>query len=142
MADIEQWYAYVQLTHRYAFGLDVQGGHGVAQMFTEDGVWDASQLGYGTFEGHEQLNGYFAGDEGRAEAMAHLFSNHEVLELTDDTMQARSYVHGVVVRAGNELVRHDVVLYDDELTKAGGEWRFARRGLRRVLDFRTTRKIS
>lgn len=139
MAEIDEWYAYVQLTHRYAFGLDVEGGQGVARMFTEDGIWDASHLGYGSFAGHDELDAYFAGDEGRAEAMGHLFGNHEILELTDDTLRARCYVHGIVARAGKDVARHDLVLYDDRLTRVDGEWRFARRGLRRVLDFRTAR---
>lgn len=141
MSDIDDWYAYVDLTHRYAFGLDVEGGEGVAEMFTPDGIWDANDLGYGYLEGHDQLRGYFAGDEGRAEAMAHLFANHQVVEASGDTMRARSYVHGIVVRAGKDVVRHDVVVYDDRLVRVEDDWRFARRTLRRQLDFRTTRPV-
>ena len=141
MPDIAYWYAYVDLNHRYAFGLDVEGGEGVADLFTEDGVWDARDLGYGHLEGREALQGYFAGSEGRAEAMAHLFGNPQVLEVHGDTMRARSYVQGIVVRAGKEVVRHDVVLYDDELAEVDGEWRYRRRTLRRVLEFRTSRPL-
>jgi hypothetical protein len=142
VSNIDHWYAYVELTHRYAFGLDADEGRGVADLFTSDGVWDADHLGYGHLTGRDELEGYFAGSEGRAEAMCHLFSNHRIVESTDDTMRATSYVHGVVVRAGKDVVRHDVVLYDDELTKVDGEWRFARRTLRRLLDFRTGRKVN
>jgi len=141
MPDIDDWYEYVDLNHRYAFGLDVERGEGVADLFTEDGVWDASDLGYGHLVGRDALRGYFAGDEGRAEAMAHLFSNQQVVEVAGDTMRARSYVQGVVVRAGKDVVRHDVVLYDDELVRVAQEWRFLRRTLRRVLEFRTTRPM-
>lgn len=141
MSDINNWYIYVEMTHRYAFGLDVDNGRGVAEMFTADGIWDASDLGYGYLEGHSELQGYFEVDEGRPEAMAHIFSNHQVLEATGSSMRARAYVHGIVVRGGKDVLRHDLVRYDDQLVRVDGEWKFARRTLKRVLEYRTTRPM-
>lgn len=141
MSDIAHWYAYVDLNSRYGFGMDVEGGKEVAGLFTPDGVWDASDLGYGLLEGRDALHGYFGGDEGRADGMAHLFANPQVLSVEGDTMRARAYVQGIVARAGKDVVRHDVVVYDDELVRVDGDWKFKRRTLKRVVDFRTTRPV-
>lgn len=126
------WYAYVELTHRYAEAADEGRGSAVAELFGTDGVWDGSAFGLALLQGHAAIRQHFEVAE-REFASAHLVTNHRLVEVAESGVLARSYAHAIL--PGSAHVRQIVVRYDDTLAH-DGEWRFARRVLGRVASFK------
>lgn len=125
------WYAYVDLTHRYAEAVDLGAGSRVAELFVADGRWDGSDFRLDVLVGRDALTRHFAGG-GDDAASVHLVHNHLVVEATGSTAVASSYAHVIMPR--EDRVRHLIVRYDDVVT-CNDEWRFVERVLRRVLSY-------
>ena len=126
------WYAYVELTHRYADGVDRGAGAEVAALFIPDGRWDGTVFSLAVVTGTEALTRHFspAGDQ---PASVHLVHNHLVEEVSASRVVARSYAHAMLPRETG--LRHLIVGYEDVLKPVDGEWRFAERVLRRGLSY-------
>jgi uncharacterized protein (TIGR02246 family) len=104
-----------ELIASYALALDAGDIDGCAQLFTGD----AEFLVYGrSFAGHDGIGKMFR-DAPRG---LHLTGLSRI-DVHDDTATARSQV--LFVRAGDLHLRP--ALYDDELVRDGGQWRFQRR---------------
>jgi SnoaL-like domain len=104
----------------YALALDAGDVDGCVQLFTAD----AEFLVYGrTFAGHDGIGTMFR-DAPRG---LHLTGVSRI-DVDGDTATARSQV--LFVRAGDLQLRP--ALYDDELVRAGEQWRFRRRRCRFV----------
>jgi SnoaL-like domain len=104
----------------YALALDAGDVDGCVQLFTAD----AEFLVYGrTFAGHDGIGTMFR-DAPRG---LHLTGVSRI-DVDGDTATARSQV--LFVRAGDLQLRP--ALYDDELVRAGAQWRFRRRRCRFV----------
>lgn len=102
----------------YALALDARDVDGCVQMFAPDGEF----LVYGkTFAGHDGLAGMF-----RDAAHGLHLTGVSRIAVDGDRATARSQV--LFVRAGDLQLRP--ALYDDELTRVAGQWRFARRRCR------------
>jgi uncharacterized protein (TIGR02246 family) len=99
----------------YALALDAEDIQGCVQLFTSD----AEFLVYGrSFAGHEGIGKMFR-DAPRGLHLTGVSHIH----VRDDTATVRSQV--LFVRAGDLHLRP--ALYDDELIRDGGRWRFQRR---------------
>jgi uncharacterized protein (TIGR02246 family) len=109
-----------ELLAAYALALDAGDVDGCVQLFTAD----AEFLVYGrTFAGHDGIGTMFR-DAPRG---LHLTGVSRI-DIDGDTARARSQV--LFVRAGDLQLRP--ALYDDELVRAGEQWRFRRRRCRFV----------
>lgn len=109
-----------ELLAGYALALDVGDIDACVQLFELDGEF----LVYGkTFAGHDAIGGMF-----RAAARGLHLNGSARIETAGERATARSQV--LFVRAGDLQLRP--AIYDDELTRAAGRWRFARRRCRFV----------
>lgn len=102
----------------YALDLDAGDVDGCVRLFAPDGEF----LAYGrTFAGHDGIAGMF-----RAAARGLHLTGVSRITVDGDRASARSQV--LFVRCGDLQLRP--ALYDDELTRVDGRWRFARRRCR------------
>jgi ketosteroid isomerase-like protein len=102
----------------YALALDVGDVDECARLFAPDGEF----LVYGkAYVGHDGIAGMF-----RAAARGLHLNGSARIEVEGERATARSQV--LFVRAGDLQLRP--AIYDDELTRVGGQWRFARRRCR------------
>ena len=109
-----------ELLAGYALALDVGDVDECVQLFAPDGEF----LVYGrTFAGHDGIAGMF-----HAAARGLHLNGSARIEVEGECATARSQV--LFVRAGDLQLRP--AIYDDELTRIGGQWRFARRRCRFV----------
>jgi uncharacterized protein (TIGR02246 family) len=109
-----------ELLAAYALALDAGDVDSCVQLFTSDGEF----LVYGrTFAGHDGIGKMFR-DAPRG---LHLTGVSHI-EVRGDAATARSQV--LFVRAGDLQLRP--ALYDDELVRAGEQWRFRSRRCRFV----------
>jgi uncharacterized protein (TIGR02246 family) len=107
-----------ELLAAYALTLDAGDVDGCVELFTAD----AQFLVYGrTFAGHDGIGKMFR-DAPRG---LHLTGVSRI-DVRNDTATARSQV--LFVRAGSLQLRP--ALYDDQLVRDGGHWRFQRRRCR------------
>lgn len=103
------------LIARYALALDAGDVDGCVRLFAPDGEF----LVYGrTFAGHDGIADMF-----RAAARGLHLTGVSRIAVDGQRATARSQV--LFVRAGDLQLRP--ALYDDELTRVDGRWRFARR---------------
>ncbi|MEB4209078.1 nuclear transport factor 2 family protein [Mycobacterium sp. 94-17] len=109
-----------ELLAGYALALDVGDVDECVGLFVPDGEF----LVYGkTFAGHDGIAGMFR-DAARG---LHLTGSARI-EVEGEHATARSQV--LFVRAGDLQLRP--AIYDDELTRIAGQWRFVRRRCRFV----------
>jgi|SRR5581483_2006951 len=118
--------AIYELIARYALTLDAGDIEQCVELFADDGEF----LVYGkSFVGHQGIGSMFR----EAPRGLHLTGVSRI-DVNGDTATARSQV--LFVRADSHQLRP--ALYDDELVRAGGDWRFRRRRCR----FITARGLS
>ncbi|HWL43694.1 MAG TPA: nuclear transport factor 2 family protein [Ilumatobacter sp.] len=125
------WYAYVDLTHRYAEAVDLNAGLGVAGLFATAGTWDGTSFRLGVLTGRAAIGRHFAGTA-ETPPSVHLVHNHRLVAVSDTHTVASSYSHAIQTRPDG--IRHLVVRYDDVLTLEDG-WRFQSRTLHRGPSF-------
>lgn len=124
---LEVWYAYVDLTHRYATAVDEHDGRGIADLFVDDGTWNGAEYGLPVVTGNEAIERHLTASAGQP-ASLHLVHNHQILDCSQSDVAAASYSH--VIQFRPDRVRHLIVRYDDLLSFQDG-WRFQTRLLHR-----------
>lgn len=124
------WFDYVALTTAYAAAVDGSDGERVADLFTSDGVWDATDYGLAVLRGREPLVAHFS--QALDQVSVHLVANHAVQDTSGGTVEASSLAHAMIRRT--DRFRQLVVRYDDRLVHDGDRWLFAARRLSRVVS--------
>lgn len=124
---MEDWLAINALFTRYACSLDRGDVAAVVDCFTPDATLASPVLG--RFEGHEGIRAFAmrTADLLREEGVQfrHVVSNLEV-DVAGDVARATCYLLDFRTRGGRtELLSPGV--YDCDLRRAEGRWRFARR---------------
>jgi 3-phenylpropionate/cinnamic acid dioxygenase small subunit len=121
---VEEKDAIRELLARYCFHFDSGEFDEWVNLFTEDAVFDVGARG--RFAGREALRNFVRvipltnGVPG----IKHCVMN-SIVNVEGDRATARSYV--VVVQGGEVLSVPVAGRYEDELVKAGGQWRFTNR---------------
>lgn len=126
-AKMEDWFEIHNLFIRYATSLDKGDVEGVLSCFSEDGTIDSPVIG--VYSGHKGIREFA---ERTAKALhvrgtqfRHVISNL-VVDVEGDTAKAKCYLLDFVTRDGNtELLSPGV--YDCNLRRIGGAWRFKSR---------------
>ena len=117
-----------ELGAQYAFRCDTQQFEAIAELFTEDGVWDESVVGLPVGEGRLRINEVFRSFAGSGlEYVFHINCNHVLTEFDGQTARGTCHVYAFSRTDG----AHTTVAgyYDDEYAKVDGAWRFQRRQL-------------
>ena len=115
-----------QLYARYNHSIDSGQAEEWAACFTPEGAFSASSAG--TFTGTEALAGFARGFA--AQLKARHWTNNLLLDGDGRTATGRCYLMLMRLQPGNPATVLATGLYEDQLTKTAGGWRFASRSLR------------
>lgn len=126
---LEDLAAIAELKHTYAALCDDDyDADGLAELFTQDAVWDGGVLGHA--EGREAIREMFSRAGERMPFAIHHVTNSRI-ELDGDRATGHWYLWQPCVASGGEVAADDLALwmagrYDDEYVRDGGKWRFQR----------------
>jgi hypothetical protein len=120
-----------ELNNLYAYYVDSFEIENWLTVFTSDAYFDEREFDSGLHLGHDAIRAY---GEKIVEEMVyavHLMCNHVVRDLTETTATGTIFaiVEGL---AKNGLHARYQVKYEDEYLKVGGNWKIARRVLRKT----------
>lgn len=94
---------------------------GIANLFTEDGVWDGGL--FGRFEGREAIRSFFQGASQMIPFALHYVTN-SAIEVEGDQAQGTWYLFQACTFAeGNQAV-WGAGRYQEKYIRIGGEWKF------------------
>ncbi|MDZ7886689.1 MAG: nuclear transport factor 2 family protein [Mycobacterium sp.] len=109
---------------RYATGIDRRDWATFRTVFTVDCVLDYGEIG--SFTGVDAVTEFMDRSHAMAGHTMHRLSNI-VITLDGDRATARTYVDGLILAPDNASGVSAVGIYDDDLVRADGGWRIARR---------------
>jgi len=117
--------------HRYAFYSDTKQYHELPSLFTEDGVFDETCLGFPMMRGKVELTRIFSVPSGKYIYFVHFISNILITYYDGATARTTSYLRGEGMLSTGAMPRV-LGYYDDVFVRQGGEWLI---GERRLIPF-------
>ncbi len=121
LVDIEQ---IKQLKARYAAACDDDyAPDRIAELFTEDAIWDGGMMGYA--EGREGIRKFFANASDIVGFAVHGVSN-PLIEITGDTATGSWYLLQPMVLNGSEASYWYCARYQDAYVRTSTGWKFQR----------------
>ena len=115
-----------ELTHKYSMHVDnTHDFDALSLLFTEDGIFDASEVGLPAFEGREGVRSGFVEMDKQISASCHIVGNH-LIEVTGDTASGTCWYYGRGMMLGGEH-RDSCGYYDDKYVHTADGWRFGSR---------------
>jgi hypothetical protein len=124
MITVEDRLEILELCARYNYFTDTGDAQEVARLFTSDGVFDGPP---GRFEGFDAIVAF---NENIYQALAgsmHFTDNH-LFESRDSFIRHRCYL--ALNIPSKDGVKPTLMMYDDEVVKVEGEWKFRARTVR------------
>lgn len=121
----EDQLAIQQLYARYNHAIDSGNGAGWAACFSADGVFSSAS---GTFTGTEALAGFATAFGSRMKAR-HWINNLVINAAGDGAATGSCYLALFLLNPGEKPPANvlTTAIYNDELAKQGGQWRFTKR---------------
>lgn len=117
----------------YAYAVDAIGdSDGVADLFTEDGVYDVSGFGLGEFAGRGAIRTFFDGAFAAMASNAHMLSNFRLTDFSGETATAETYMHAYSLGKDGKLLDLKA-LYRFDVAQVTGEWKIARFTMRLLI---------
>ena len=117
----------------YAYAVDAIGdSEGVANLFTEDGVYDVSGFGLGEFVGRGAIRAFFDGAFEAMASNAHMLSNFRIAEYRHDTATADAYMHAYSLGKDGKLLDLKA-LYRFDVARTADGWKIARFAMRLMI---------
>ena len=107
------------LLARYCHNFDSGNADGVADLFTEDGVFDPGVAGFDPIEGREVIRGFVGS---MPAGMVHHMTTDDAYDVDGDV--ASGIASFLVVAKGAVVT---VGRYHDDLARVAGTWRIRRR---------------
>lgn len=120
----DEYLAIRQLCERYADAVSQRDEAAWLATWAPDGVWQYG--GDDPLRGHEAL-GRFWEDAMRDISAIVMVVHSGVVERVDGDAATARWYHSEYVQVGDEGGMAGVTLYEDELVRVDGDWRFARR---------------
>ena len=119
LADIEEL---KQLKARYAAACDNSyDADAIAELFTEDAVWDGGMMGYA--ETREGIRAFFENAPNVVEFAVHGLSN-PIIEIDGDRATGQWYLHQPMTLKGADACFWFCAVYHDEYVRAADGWKF------------------
>ncbi len=120
LVDVEQ---IKQLKARYAAACDDDYAADVlAELFTEEAVWDGGFMGYA--EGKEGIRTFFANASNLVAFAVHGVSN-PLIEVDGDKARGRWYLHQPMTMKGADAAFWFCAQYEDEYQRTADGWKFS-----------------
>lgn len=122
-----------QLTHLYALHIDLFQIDEWVNVFTPDAYFDEREFDSGLYMGHDAIRAYGQSLADTVQHVTHLMANLVIRDLTAET--ASGIVFALVdakMKTGERERNH--VRYEDQYVKIDGQWKIARRILRKTLS--------
>ena len=116
---------------RYAFRCDTEKYDSIAELFTDDGVWDETVLGLPRCEGRTMITDVFRQTGAAIEGLIHINSNHQITAFDGNTASATTHLLAEGRYNGNAI--RIFGYYADDYAKVDGEWKFSHRKLFEIL---------
>lgn len=129
--NLEDRLAIQELNHRYAYFVDSFDADAWAKVFAPDAFFDESEFGNGVFVGRDAIREYGISITGMVAHVVHLMSNLIIWEGNSDTARGTIFALVESMRKSGERSRYQVK-YEDEYVKLDGEWKIAKRVLRKT----------
>jgi hypothetical protein len=121
-------YEIQQLAIRYAHCADTFRFADQAGLFTEEGVWDARQVGLGIHKGRVALRDFWSSRTSVVAGAAHLVVNHLIDSVDGDVARGSLYIYSET-RLKNGSLRFAGNLMHDVYQRTSEGWRFKSREL-------------
>ena len=119
LVDIEE---IKQLKARYAAACDDDyAPDAIAELFTEDAIWDGGFMGYA--ETRSGIREFFANASNVVEFAVHGISN-PLIEIDGDRATGRWYLHQPMTMNGTDACYWFCAQYLDDYVKVDGVWKF------------------
>ncbi|MEJ7935497.1 nuclear transport factor 2 family protein [Sphingobium sp. AN558] len=122
-----------QLTHRYALHIDLFQIEKWVDVFTPDAFFDEREFGFGLYVGHDAIRAYGQSLADTVQYVTHLMANLVIENLTETS--ASGIVFALVeaeMKTGERERTH--VRYEDDFVKVNGQWKIARKILRKTFS--------
>lgn len=120
-----------QLTHRYAVHIDMFQIDEWVDVFTPDAFFDEREFGNGLFVGHDEIRAYGQSLAATVKYVTHLMANLIIRDVTDTTASGIVFALIEAEMKSGERERTQC-RYEDEFVKVNGQWKIARRILRKT----------
>lgn len=115
-----------ELTARYAFYVDNRRVDDMVELWTDDGVFDASATGLSRIDGRAAIRRFFEETGPNAQARCHLMTNLIIDQLDGDEAKGTCYFSSeLVTLSGARLVTKGY--YEDAYARQGGTWKLRHR---------------
>ncbi len=123
---VEDRLAIEDLLVAYAHGLDgLHDIEGLLALFVEDAVFDLSDIGFPSLQGHAAIRRFFEDTFAAMAAQAHYLSNFAITAYAGDRASVRAYVTGMArYKAGGGVTVHG--RYHFDVVRVGAGWKAAR----------------
>jgi ketosteroid isomerase-like protein len=111
-----------RLKHRYcAYCDDHYDADALADLFTEDAVWDGGERGVNN--GREQIRSFFKRAPQRLPFAIHMVLN-PIIEVNGDTAKGTWYLFQPCTYAEGNRAVWGSARYDEEYVRVNGKWKF------------------
>ncbi len=120
----DEYSAIRQLCERYADAINRRDAEAWIATWAPDGVWDYG--GENSPRGHSELARFWERAMADMTAVVMLVNSGVIERVDGDTATARWY-HTEDVQLGEDKRMMGVTVYEDDLVRIDGQWRFARR---------------
>ncbi|MDJ1130582.1 nuclear transport factor 2 family protein [Streptomyces iconiensis] len=115
------------LNSRYAIAFDERRLDESAGCWTEDGILDETEGGFGLFEGRDAIRTFFRDTlMANSTHVVHVMFNHLITRIDGDHAEGSVHCLTEIIKTDGGYARAHVK-YDDRYARAGGEWKFAAR---------------
>ena len=111
-----------RLKHRYCAYCDANyDADALADLFTEDAVWDGQERGRN--DGREAIRAFFKAAPGRLPFAIHMVLN-PIIEVDGDTAKGTWYLFQPCTYANGNRAIWGSARYDEEYVRLDGQWKF------------------
>jgi hypothetical protein len=115
-----------ELTARYCWHVAQGEGELIVDLFTADGVLDASRAELPLVKGRDELKNFYVRSV-REPAMAIPFIHNHIIQIKGDTASGTCAIEARFSRSGESITAAGY--YEDTYRREGGKWKFAERKL-------------
>lgn len=130
---LEDRLAIQELNYRYAAHIDFKQVDAWVDLFTEDGVLDESEFGFGVHDGRAGVRAYAESLVADVVHAMHHVTNQFLNDASETAATGTVFTLVEALTRSSGRARYNVH-YDDSYVKIGGTWRYSRRLLRKTFE--------